>query len=380
MSEYRPIGPLRVIALIVIAAVVSGCVSRPAESVAIRSITPTEAVAISSDTTHTAAIIPDRDHVTILALSGGGADGAYGVGVLSGWSETGTRPQFDIVTGVSTGALMSVYAFLGPKYDSLLKTLYLSPAESDIFVSKGVTGYFSDSIYDNTPLKRLIERHVTSQVLDEVAREHARGRRLYVATTNLDSSELVVWDMGLLASGGGDGRANKLQLFQKVLRASAAIPVLFPPVYIKPKRGIQLRQAHVDGGIKAPVLVSDFLFQQPAKSRKLYVIINGTLALEDNFQAVAPNLRDIASMAVNGLTRELTQQMVYRGYARARNSNTGFYLTSIPDDVPTLADPLKFDSNHLNRIYERGREGIKNPDFWKRKPPTLRTHDRIARR
>ncbi|MGI9356160.1 MAG: hypothetical protein ACR2PF_13485, partial [Rhizobiaceae bacterium] len=217
-------------------------------------------------------------------------------------------------------------------------------------------------------------------LVEEVARQHAKGRRLYVATTNLDASELVVWDMGLLASGGADGRSDKVQLFQKVLRASAAIPVLFPPVYIKPRRGVQLRQAHVDGGVKAPVLISDFLFERPAKQRELYVIINGSLALENAYQAVSPNLRDIAATAVNGLTGELTQQVVYRGYVRALNTGTAFRLTAIPDSIPPLGEPLKFDSAHLQRIYRAGYQGIQQQNFWWGKPPTIRRFDRIAKR
>ncbi len=361
--------------------VLSGCVSRPADSLRIRGITPTEAVNL--DTGSSAgqpAFTARKGDVHILALSGGGTDGAYGVGVLNGWSEAGTRPQFDIVTGVSTGALMSVFAFLGEKYDKPLMDMYLSSKKSDLFRSKGIQGFLSDSIYDNTPLKQQIERFVTPRVVAEIATAHRAGRRLYVATTNLDANELVVWDIGLLANGGGDGRANNVQLIQKVLRASAAIPVLLPPVYIKPKRGVQLRQAHVDGGVRAPVLVSDFLFRVPAKKRRLYVIINGSLAEEDTHQPVKPRLDDIAATSVNGLTRELTQQMVYRAYIRAGNSGTDYNLTAIPEDIPPQAESLAFDHDYLRRLFERGRRDVKRPGFWWKEPPTLREFDRLAKR
>lgn len=368
----------KILAGFVLMTLLTACVAmRPTESPEIRSITPSEAVAIddSPNAATEATLIGHRDHVTILALSGGGADGAYGVGVLNGWTKSGTRPKFDIVTGVSTGALMSVYAFLGPHYDEMLKRLYIDQKESDIFRPRGVTALVSDSVYDNGPLKKQIEKFVTQGVLDEVAAEHAKGRRLYVATTNLDAGELVVWDMGLLASGGADGRANNLQLFQKILRASAAIPVLFPPVYIKPKRGLQLRQAHVDGGIKAPVLLSDFLFSQPAKTRDVYVIINGPLALEDDHRAVQPNLQSIAAKSVASLTRELTQQVIYRGYVRAVNSGSRFRLTAIPDDIPPLKTALEFNGPYLQRIYQRGERDVQNPGFWRDTPPTLKKFD-----
>lgn len=362
--------------------VLVGCVSRPAESPEFRAITPSEAVSTDVIEERKPALVPAaaNDRATILALSGGGADGAYGVGVLNGWTQMGTRPNFDIVTGVSTGALMSVFAFLGPQYDEMLKRLYVSQSDSDIFIERGISGVFGDSLFDNTPLKKQIEKFVTPAILNQIAQEHARGRRLYVATTNLDSNELVVWDMGLVASGGADGRANSLQMFQKILRASAAIPVLFPPVYIKPKRGVQLRQAHVDGGVKAPVLISDFIFNSSSKNRELYVIINGSLALENASSAVKPNLKDVASRAVSGLTTALTQQVVYRGYVRAQNSGTKFRLTAIPDDIPPLLNALEFNKAHLERIYNRGYRDVSRPDFWWSKPPTLRRYDKVARR
>ncbi len=360
----------------------AGCVIRPAESPDTRGLEPSEAVAVNDVEVQNAnnSIIGPKDRLTILALSGGGVDGAYGVGVLNGWTKTGRRPKFDIVTGVSTGALMSVFAFLGPKYDALLKELYVNPKESDILKDRGIGGFFSDSLLDNSPLKRRIEKYMTAELLADIAAEHSKGRRLFVATTNLDSKELVVWDMGLLAGGGAEGRTNSLQLFQKVLRASAAIPVLFPPVYIKPKRGVQLRQAHVDGGIKAPVLISDFLFQSRAKSRELYVIVNGSLALEDAFEAVSPNLQDLATKSVAALTRELTQQVVYRGYVRAQNSGTKFQLTAIPDNIPPPKSALEFDREYLRRIYDIGFDTVQKPGFWWRQPPTLKQFDRISRR
>ncbi|MCF6321121.1 MAG: patatin-like phospholipase family protein, partial [Rhizobiaceae bacterium] len=250
----------------------AACVQRPEEALAIRTITPMEAI----DPTIQVSKAPeyaDEDGVhRVLAISSGGADGAYGAGVLVGWTQSGSRPQFDVVTGVSTGALMSVLAFLGPQYDGLLEKYYTAISNKDIFRKKGIGAAFSDSLYDYTPLKRQIEEVVTEKLLAEIAAEHAKGRRLYVATTNLDAGELVVWDMGDIANGG---RSNPLQHFRKVLRASAAVPGFFPPVYIKPQRGIQLRQAHVDGGVKAPILVSDAMLITDEKKRELFMVING---------------------------------------------------------------------------------------------------------
>lgn len=382
MAQQPSFIGLSKVGLLALLLFLQACVSRPAESPDFRAVTPSEAITIAEEQTPAleAILSNPRDRLNVLALSGGGADGAYGVGVLNGWTKTGNRPEFDIVTGVSTGGLMAVLAFLGPGYDKQLRDLYTTQTNSDIFIRKGVAGFLSDSLYDNEPLKRQIERVVTPEIIDKIAAEHAKGRRLYLATTNLDANELVAWDMGLLASGGADGRANRVQLFQKVMRASAAIPVFFPPVYIKPKRGVQLRQAHVDGGIKAPVLLGDFLYRTPARKRDIYVIINGSLALRDAYSAVQPNLRSIASKAVSGLTRELTQQTVYRGYVRAQNTGANFHLAAIPDDVPPLQDPLEFNQEHLTLLYETGERQVQQPGFWLSSPPNIKNSDFVAAR
>jgi len=241
--------------LLVLGLFLSACVSiRPEESAEIRIAVPTEALARTAEDLFQ---LDDRgaDGVhTILALSGGGAYGAYGAGVLNGLSESGTRPDFDIVT--------------------MLRELYTNVTNDDIYIDKGVAGVFSASLYDYTPLRDGIERAVTEELLAKVAAEHAKGRRLYVATTNLDSGELVIWDMGEIATGG---RTDPLLHFQKVLRASAAVPVFFEPVYIKPRRGVQLRQAHVDGGLRTPILLRDFLFHTDAPKKELFVIVNDGL-------------------------------------------------------------------------------------------------------
>ena len=363
------------ISLILLAFVLAGCVTRPAESPQFRAVTPQDAIssaALSNQPLSQSFKGGDDGVMSILALSGGGAYGAYGVGVLNGWSEQGTRPEFDIVTGVSTGALMSVFAFLGPQYDDLLRNLYTNVKADDIFTSRGIKGLFSDSLYDNTPLKRQIETYVTSALLQQIALQHAKGRRLYVATTNLDAGSLVVWDMGKIASGG---RSNPVQHFQKILRASSAVPGFFPPVYIKPKRGVQLRQAHVDGGVKSPLLVSDFLFRSKVEDRRLYVIANDSIAQRDAYKAVDGSLASIARKTILTLSKELLIQNVYRGYARAKNSGTGFYLTSVPDHLGLNSKSLNFDPKELRALYDAGRTTALSSSPWLRKPTGIGRFD-----
>jgi predicted acylesterase/phospholipase RssA len=171
----------------------------------------------------------------VLLLSGGGSVGAFGAGVLVGWSEAGTRSQFDIVTGISTGALMATLAFLGPAHDAELARAYTQITQKDVMKRRGIIGFAKRaSLYDRRPLERMIAEMVTQQVIDDVAAEHRKGRRLYVGTTNLDNGVATVWDMGRIAASG---EANRLQLYRQVLAASSAIPGVFSPVYMASQAG-----------------------------------------------------------------------------------------------------------------------------------------------
>ncbi len=352
--------------------ILSSCgVTRPAESEEIRSVLPSEAV---SRFDPEATLVSDPDYVdpdgvlNILALSGGGAYGAYGVGVLSGWTESGTRPEFDVVTGVSTGALISVFAFLGEDYDELLRDLYTNTSNADIFVDKGVSGFLTESLYDYSPLKKQIESVITYDVLGRIADEHAKGRRLYVATTNLDSSELVIWDMGAIASGG---RTDPMLHFNKVLRASAAVPVFFEPVYIKPQRGLQLRQAHVDGGLKAPVLVSDILFRSNAEKKRLHIIVNDSLLERSATKAIEPNIQSIAGKSVSTLLRTSIVQAVYRAYVRSVLYAADFALTYVPDELNDSVGSLDFDPVVMRALFDAGRKDGLKRDRWLSVPPNV---------
>ena len=346
----------------------AACASRPDEGKAIRTVLPIEAVDPASPKDSPVQRLRDNNH-TILALSAGGADGAFGAGVIAGWTASGNRPKFDVVTGVSTGALLSVLTFLGPQYDTLARELYTTQTNDQIFKSRGLNGLFSDSLYDNSPLKAQIEKYITADILAKVAAEHQKGRRLYVATTNLDAGQLVIWDMGEIALGR---RADPVQHFQKVLRASAAVPVFFQPVYIKPQRGVQLRQAHVDGGVKEPILYANFMGRSAAPNKDLYMIVNGSTRRFNDSVPVKPNLASIAQKTIFELMRELQSDTVYRHYIRAQNSGIRFHLTSIPDEIPISEKSLDFDPKRMQLLYDAGYKiGLSGADNWNTKPPSV---------
>ncbi len=372
-------GTTRILALAAIV-ILAACVSnRPDESPETRALVPLEAVVVEAaaefgpgEGSHSAIDARRTHHV--LALSSGGAEGAYGAGVMKGWSESGSRPEFDVVSGVSTGALIAVLAFLGPEYDDDLERFYTQSRSRDIYRLRGPLSVLSDSLLDNSPLKSQIEAVVTRELLDKVAAEHKKGRRLYIATANLDAGDLVVWDMGDVATGG---RANDVQFFQKILRASAAIPGLFPPVYIKPLRGIQKRQAHVDGGLKAPVLIGDYMFPPDAKASNLYVVINDFTTRLNDTKPIKASVLSIARKSIAELMRELLEETVFRGFVLARQSGTEFYLTSIPESVEMSEENLNFDPERNGRLFEEGRKaGLAGVSAWHRHPPRANRRER----
>ncbi|MEX0346000.1 MAG: patatin-like phospholipase family protein [Rhizobiaceae bacterium] len=370
----------RVIAIFTAVLLLTACVTtRPEESPATRALVPLEAVLVTdapqfgAGTGSHSDVDGDGIH-NVLALSSGGAEGAYGAGVMKGWTETGTRPEFDVVSGVSTGALIAVLAFLGPEYDDELERFYTETRARDVYRIRGPLSVLSDSLLDNSPLKASIEAVVTRELLDKVAAEHRKGRRLYVATTNLDAGDLVIWDMGDVALGG---RSNDVQFFQKILRASAAIPGLFPPVYIKPVRGIQKRQAHVDGGLKAPVLIGDYMFPADAKSSNLYVVINDFTTRLNDSTPIRASLLSIARKSIAELMRELLEETVFRGFVLSRQIGAEFYLTSIPQTVEMSDQSLNFDPERNRKLFEAGRKaGQAGADTWHRSPPRANNREK----
>lgn len=162
-----------------------------------------------------------------LAISGGGAEGAYGAGILCGWTATGTRPEFKVVTGISTGALTAPFAFLGSGYDDKLRKVYTSVTTAEIARKRGIlAAIYDDALMDTVPLRKLLASLVDEQMMRDIAAEYAKGRILMVATTNLDANRGVIWNIGAIAQ---TGKPEALELIHDILIASAAIPAAFPP-------------------------------------------------------------------------------------------------------------------------------------------------------
>lgn len=199
----------------------------------------------------------------MLSISGGAANGAYGAGLLKGWSEEGSRPKFKAVTGVSTGAITAPFVFLGKDYDGMMERLYTTMSTKDVMSLLGpVRILLGDSFASNKPLENQLKKYITPEILEKIANEHRRGRRLYVGTTYLDAQRFVVWDMGAIACRGDT------ELFRKVILASAAIPMMFPPVYIHVKgNGVSYDEMHVDGGTIAQAFTLYYVLEGQKRRR-----------------------------------------------------------------------------------------------------------------
>jgi predicted acylesterase/phospholipase RssA len=310
--------------------------------------------------------------LSYLALSGGGADGAYGAGVLNGWTAAGTRPEFSAVSGVSTGALIAPFAFLGPAYDATLRDVYTSGiAESLLNTPSIVHALFGSGLFGNTHLRELVARYVGRDMLGAIAAEHVRGRRLFIVTTNLDTQRTVIWDMGRIAAIGS---ARALDLFRDVLAASASIPVVFPPMLIDAEvNGHRFQEMHVDGGVTAPVLTlpEAFLLRNGALARGLrmniYVLVNDKV--ERDFLLVPNSTVDIAARASASVTRTQIRSVLYETYDFARRNSLGFNLTYIDKDVPSPGS-FGFETGYMRSLYQYGYNKAKTGDFWAKAPPS----------
>ena len=302
---------------------------------------------------------------TYLALSGGGADGAYGVGVLNGWTAAGTRPAFSVVSGVSTGGLIAPFAFLGSQYDDTLREVYTSGiAESLLDDPSIIRVLFGSGLFGNKRLRELVARYVGPEILAAVARENAKGRKLLVVTTDLDTQRTVVWDMGKIAAVGSP---EALRLFRDVMAASASIPLVFPPILIEAEgQGRRFEEMHVDGGVTAPVLTlpDALLFQGrlPGNSRmNIYILVNKKL--ERTFELVSNSTLDVASRSLSSITQSQTRSVIFSTYDFAKRNRWGFHLSYIERDYP--ASPSEgFDTAYMRALYQYGYEKAASGRAW----------------
>lgn len=311
-----------------------------------------------------------------LAISGGGDDGAFGAGLLCGWSDSGTRPTFKLVTGVSTGALIAPFAFLGHSYDEKLRTMFTQiTSASNIYTGRWIFGvFFSDSLADTTPLFELISRYLDNKMMADIALQYEKGRLLLIGTTDLDFQRPVIWNIGAIAASG---RPGALKLIRKILLASAAMPGFFPPVMIDVEAGGRhYQEMNVDGGAIAqtflyPPLVGylvDVRAKPYARERHAYIIRNGRL--DPDWASVDRRFLNISSRAISTMIHYNGYNDIYRIYTTTQKDGVDFNLAYIGKDFPAIKHE-DFDAAYMRTLFEYGYREGRTGYHWHKAPPIL---------
>lgn len=314
-----------------------------------------------------------------LAISGGGARGAFGAGLLGGWTKAGNRPEFQMVTGISTGALIAPFAYLGSDYDHILKTVYTSISTKNILEKRSFFSLLTaDAVADTTPLKDLLKKYVNNEVIAAIAVEHRRGRGLYIGTTDLDYMRPVIWDIGAIAASGKPGASA---LVRKILLASASIPAGMPPVRINvTANGRIYEEMHVDGGVAAQVFVYPTTTDWKRVMQLLdvsgettaYVIRNSRL--KPHHEVVEPKVQPIAGRSISSLIRTQGIGDLYMIYMLTQRDGIGYQLASIPDEFERRPEE-PFDMDYMNELYELGYQMALKGYPWTDEPPGWRIEE-----
>jgi len=308
-----------------------------------------------------------------LAISGGGDDGAFGAGLLNGWSARGDRPKFDLVTGVSTGALSAPFAYLGAEYDAKLKQVYTDTSAGDIFSKRSlIAAVANDAMTDTTPLRNIIASFVDDAMIQRIAEEYGKGRLLLIMTTNLDQGRSVIWNIGAIAVSQFPGKRD---LIIDILRASAAIPGLFPPVMLDVSiDGQRYQEMHVDGGAVAQAFLYPPTLNLKANSarygiqrkRVAYIIRNGRLYRPE--EDVKRQTLSIATQAISTMTATSGVNDTYRMYVTTKRDGVGFNLAYIDSDF-TVPYKGPFDQGYMRSLFEYGYDNGKAGYRWHKTPP-----------
>jgi hypothetical protein len=309
----------------------------------------------------------------VLALSGGGSYGAFSAGVVCGWTAHGDRPDFDVVTGISTGALVAPFAFLGPAYDEQLKTFYTQLENKDIYKMHLIRGLFGESLATNEPLAKKVEEALSPQMVCEIAQEYQRGRRLYIGTTAAESKRFVVWDIGAIACRG---RPEDRQLIIQILLGSSAIPGVFPPQHITlDVDGTCVTERHVDGGVSQaifffpPYVPPEFRSKDPnvdLAGVNLYLVVAGKLYTDQ--EKIKPMALNLVGKQITAMIYAQTRGDLTRHYTTAMLTGMNYFLSATPPEYPIPSSSMEFNYEALSGLFNEGYR-LSSQGIWRRTPP-----------
>jgi len=316
----------------------------------------------------------DLPPANFLAVSGGGDDGAFGAGLLVGWTEAGTRPDFKFVTGISTGALIAPFAFLGSAYDGPLSTAYTTISAKDIYVKRGpIAALFEDAANDSAPLLGLIAKRIDDEIIVAIADEYSRGRLLLIGTTNLDAREPVIWNIGAIASSRHPGARD---LIHKILLASASIPGVFPPVMIDVEvDGKQYQEMHVDGGamvqlfLYPPALAEEIIGAGVNRERRAFVIRNAQSS--HDWAPVERQAIEVVGQTISTMIFVSGVNDIIRTYLIAQRDDVDFNYAFIDEDFEAPETEDSFDPTYMKALYKYGYDKARKGFEWHKSPRVL---------
>lgn len=316
-------------------------------------------------------------HFDLIALSGGGANGAYTAGLISGWTERGDRPDFEVVTGVSTGALAAPFVFLGPEYDDQLREAYTGGQASNLLQGRGLRALVGSGVFSGEPLRKLVETYVDETLLERIAEQHRAGRTLLVATTDLDAERGVIWNMGAIADQGGP---KALALFRDVMVASASIPGALPPVMIRAQRNGALSEEvfdemHVDGGVMNPFVALPQMMwtwrdrEGVLEGARIWIVVNGKAAPVFEVTTDAPF--NVVRRALDATLKANLRASLIANAAFAQRNGVEYRVSAIPAEFEG-GDGLDFSQEVMIAAYELGRTRMLAGDAWRHDQENVR--------
>ncbi len=294
---------------------------------------------------------------------------------MSGWTVSGDRPEFDVVTGISTGALMATHVFLGPEFDDEL-AIYTRLKDRDVYKRQGLLGIQrAGAAFDTAPMRETLESFITDDIIDRVAVEHRAGRRLFIGSTNLDANLFTIWDMGSIAASD---RSDRRQRYLDAIMASAAFPIAFQPVYIEveDERGVYT-QMHADGGIRETAFYFDFVKELHAAAaaaglsegdfkQEFYLLINSQIAHSSDvvYEPVSGKLPDVTTATINSLITRITRGSVFRIWVLAMIDGSDFHISYIPADFEFETHTLQFQPEEEKALFDLGYRQAVSGSAW----------------
>lgn len=310
---------------------------------------------------------------SVLCLSGGGSYGAYSAGIVCGWTCRGDRPCFDVVTGISTGALIAPFAFLGSAYDAELETFYTTMRTSDVYRLRPIRGLFTEALADNSPLARKLDKAITPDMVDAIAIEHARGRRLYVGTTEVEGRRFVAWDVGAIACRG---TPEARELIVQIMLGSSAIPGFFGPQHIPVTvDGRRYVERHVDGGVsqalffRPPYLPPGISNLEDAlKGTNVYAVVAGKLYADA--EVIKPRSLTVAAQTTSTVLYAQCRGDLMRLWTVCQLTGMNYKMTAIPAEYPAPKTSTDFDASMLRGMFDEGVRQIR-VGLWRTSPPGM---------